>query len=344
MAIAGAAVAAPWYVHYENGQQALNAGDERRAVTELGEAISRRADSGLRLRTDGTRLIDYFPYLMLGLAYTELGDYDAALQAFDTEEQLGLIVGVPGAKAHLDQARARAVAGRDRAAEEGQALVERRKAILRQSLDEARALRDRGLFDDAMRALASGLAVSPDDAEAVALMNELRNAATRTDDASRALSSTQPSSSPQPQAPTVPAPPAPEGVTDAPTPLPLDPELARQLSAAESDLAQGRSESALSLANRVLATDRGNRAALEIVQRAYAEISRRLLGTPLEPGQTTPPAIRFANPRSTLDGELVERVAQADYVLSGVAIGRSPITVDAFAEAGERRRWRRRWR
>ena len=35
--------------------------------------------------------ISYFPYFKLGVAYYELGQWDAALQAFETEERLGAI-------------------------------------------------------------------------------------------------------------------------------------------------------------------------------------------------------------------------------------------------------------
>lgn len=308
-ALSAAAAGAPWYVHYDNAERAMAEHDWRTAVSELSRAIERRADSGLRLRTDGTRLVHYFPYLRLGVAYTELGDYDAALQAFDTEERLGLVAGVPEEQAALRRERQRAIDERARSAEEARALALRRAEILAKSKSEARALLAEGRIDDGVKALASGLAVAPEDGEALALMEELRRAE---------------------------APPVPAAAPEAPVPREAAPPAAppsdanrAALAAAEGALAEGRSEDALAAANRVLAIDRGDAAALDIVRRAYAEISRRLLG--VEPvGAVAPPVIRFANSRVRVGGELVEQVADPVFELSGVAISRSPVTVEAF--------------
>ena len=300
--LGAAASADVWYVHYENGERALTERDWRGAVAELSRAIERRSDSGLRLRTDGSRLVNYFPYLKLGVAYAELGDYDAALRAFDTEEKLGLVAGVPEVRAELGRERQRAVTARARSVEEARALAERRAAILARSKTEARGLLDQGRFDDGIRALASGLAVAPEDGEALALLENLRAAAIRIE--------------------TVPQPSSPEAPAIQVSAEPVN------LAGAESDLAQGRSEDALAAANRVLAVDRGNAAALDIVRRAYAEISRRLLGA--VPAEGAPPILRFANPRAQVAGELVERVAEPEFELSGVAISRSAVVVEAL--------------
>jgi tetratricopeptide (TPR) repeat protein len=320
----------PWYVHYENGERALGEGDWRRAVSELGEAIERRADSGVRLRTTGSRLVNYFPYLKLGAAYVELGDFDAALQAFDTEERLGIAIGVPTAWSELQAGRARASAARSRAAEDAAALAARRGDILRQSLTRARELRDEGRFDDAMVALAPGLAVAPDDADALAFMEALQNAAARE---GSPPGGAEPSTSGAAGPPNTDPRPAPAEVV-SPASSASSPDVERRLAAAENDLAAGRSEQALVGANRVLALDRGNRVALDIVRRAYGEISRRLLGPSAgsAPQVGAPPLIRFANSRvaSVATGEMAERVEVAAHVLSGVAIGRSAVTVEAF--------------
>jgi hypothetical protein len=102
--------------------------------------------------------------------------------------------------------------------------------------------------------------------------------------------------------------------------------VSRALEEAETELAAGRFEGAISAANRVLATDPGNASALEYVRRAYREISRRLLGS--RTVQNIPPAIRFADFRQDQDdGPRVQRVQNPDFRLSGVVIDNSPVEV-----------------
>ena len=80
-----------WYQHYQKAREALERQQWETAIEELNQAIERRGDSGARVRTYGMRTTDYFPYLDLGLAYLELGQPEAALRAFETEERLGAI-------------------------------------------------------------------------------------------------------------------------------------------------------------------------------------------------------------------------------------------------------------
>lgn len=182
LALTGSAAADPWYVHHDNAERALAAGDWRRAVEEINLAIERRGDSGVRVRTYGMRVADYFPYLTLGIAYFHLGQHDAALEAFATEERLGVVQGSAAASAELARYRALAAAARDdSAAAAGPSAAE----ILAESLREARGLDRRGRLDDAMVALARGLAVAPEDAEATALMAALRTRAAARDQARR---------------------------------------------------------------------------------------------------------------------------------------------------------------
>jgi len=115
------------------------------------------------------------------------------------------------------------------------------------------------------------------------------------------------------------------------------------LKGANDHLAAGRYEEALAAANRVLALERGNSGALQVVRQAYAQISRRLLagsgasGAPgaAGAGVNLPPALRFVDQRQEVDGEQVELAATSDFRLSGIAIDRSPVAV-AFFDARNR--------
>ena len=76
--LAAPARADRWYEHYARAEKALAASDWRTAVAELNGAIEAKGDSGVRERTYGMRVVDYFPYLRLGIAYFHLGEIDAA--------------------------------------------------------------------------------------------------------------------------------------------------------------------------------------------------------------------------------------------------------------------------
>jgi hypothetical protein len=61
-----------WYEHYARAENALEAKDWSLAVAELQEALERKGDSGARVRSYGMKVIAYFPYLKLGIAYYHL--------------------------------------------------------------------------------------------------------------------------------------------------------------------------------------------------------------------------------------------------------------------------------
>ena len=82
-----------WYEHYSRAETALDNESWERAIEELQQALERKGDSGARVRSYGMKVVAYFPYLKLGIAYYHLGQIEAALQAFQTEEQLGAIQG-----------------------------------------------------------------------------------------------------------------------------------------------------------------------------------------------------------------------------------------------------------
>ncbi len=172
-----------WYQHYQRAEEALKAERWEEAVDELNQSIQRRGDSGVRVRTYGMRTTDYFPYLKLGTAYLGLGQAEAALQAFDTEERLGAIVGSESSFQELETLREKAALVLESRRAEDQ---DRIRQILAESLREARDLQVDGRVGDAMTALGRGLAVAPEDPEATSLMATLQGEARQQEQRERA--------------------------------------------------------------------------------------------------------------------------------------------------------------
>jgi tetratricopeptide (TPR) repeat protein len=165
-----------WYEHYARAETALENGEWDEAVVELVEAVARKGDSGARVRSYGMKVVAYFPYLKLGIAFYHLGQFDAALQAFQTEEQLGAIQGSAPDLAELERFRALALAARTEAAEaEGERIAQ----IVHESLRDVEIFERQGRLSEAMEALGKGLAVDPENPDAVAKMEELRSEAAR---------------------------------------------------------------------------------------------------------------------------------------------------------------------
>lgn len=160
-----------WYEHYSRAEAALADGDWDAAVVELQQALERKGDSGARVRWYGMKVLPYFPYLKLGIAYYHLGQYEAALQAFQTEEQLGAIVDSTTDMEELRHYRRLALDAR----EDLITMESERKAqIVSESLKEAEILERQGRLEAAMDALGKGLAVDQENPDAVAKMQELR--------------------------------------------------------------------------------------------------------------------------------------------------------------------------
>jgi tetratricopeptide (TPR) repeat protein len=407
-----------WYEHYANAETAIAEQDWKRAVEESNQAIARKGDSGARVRSYGMNVVAYFPYFKLGVAYYHLEQFDAALQAFETELRLGAITQSESASAELESYRGLAREASVAAAAEEQ---QRIRQIVEQGLAQARDLESRGLLEEAIVAADSALAVAPDDALALDVMSRLRGLLAERereqdldrrvsglvedgrellgkgqydeasslfrqalflkqdrdiqallDDAQRRLlAQLEAGRGFDSQQAAVSA-----GMEDAvalevagrftaaldrlESVLALDPsnrealaiqarvlqlhreaeiETARQatinalLGEAGDRFDAGAVEEALSAANRALAFDPGNARALEIVARAYAVISRDLLGT--GPRVNLPPAVRFVDLRETGDdGMLRQAVGKPDFRLDGVIIDDSRVEVEFFDADG----------
>ena len=169
--LAAPAAGDTWYEHYASAEQALDDEDWALAVRELNEALARKADSGARVRSYGMNVVAYFPYLKLGVAYYHLGQFDAALQAFETETRLGAVSEADAANTELGRYRELVVEARATAAAEREQRIRRTVA---DSLDEAQRLESEGRLVEAMEAADRALAVAPEDAGALAVMNALR--------------------------------------------------------------------------------------------------------------------------------------------------------------------------
>lgn len=298
---AGALRADRWYVHYENAERALQEERWEAAVAELQQALERKGDSGFRVRSYGMKVIDYFPYLQLGIAYHQLGQEPAALAAFDTEERLGVVHKSPAALAELARYRQLARAAQRQPPPAPSRPVE----IARDSVEEAKRLESEGKIQEAMEALAPALAVAPQQTEPTELMASL---------GARAVAEEQRL---RPDAP--------------PNRL-----LQETLRTAAADFAAGRFEAALSAANRALTLERGNSEALILIRQSYEQISRRLLGARPGPVINLPPAIRFADLRQEVEGDRIEVVERAEFRLNGIAIDSSPVTVEIHDDRGRK--------
>lgn len=100
---------------------------------------------------------------------------------------------------------------------------------------------------------------------------------------------------------------------------------------AQAQFDVGATEEALAAANRVLAIDPGNSAALQYIAQAYDIISRELLGTASK--GNIPPAVRFVDLRTEdEEGLLLETITVPDFRLRGVVIDDSPVDVVVYGD------------
>jgi tetratricopeptide (TPR) repeat protein len=161
-----------WYEHYAAAEKALSEEQWAVAIEELNSALEKKGDSGARARTYGMKFTAYFPYLKLGIAYYELGQFDAAVQAFETEGRLGAISQSEEESAELDRYRELAVAARGAASADEAARIQ---SVVEESLANASRFEGEGDVEAAITSLSQALAVSPEDARALAALQRLRS-------------------------------------------------------------------------------------------------------------------------------------------------------------------------
>jgi len=169
--IACPVAADPWYEHYANAEQALEQQNWTLAIQQLNAALEKKGDSGARVRSYGMNVVAYFPYFRLGMAYYYLGQFDAALQAFETESRLGAIAESESASAELSRYRSLAEEAMATQAADEQRRI---RAIVADNLERAAQLEDQGKIADAVAAVDRALAVAPRDEDALGVMDELR--------------------------------------------------------------------------------------------------------------------------------------------------------------------------
>lgn len=161
-----------WYEHYKRGEDAIKAADWKTAVSEFTQSIEQKPDPANSIRTYGMNFISYHPYLKLGIAYYNLGEFDRALKAFDTEESFGAVAKSPGDLNNLTALRKLA----NEESQKARLLTEKQRiaAIVAKSLQDAHAAEGRGSTDEALQAVGTGLAVDPNNADLSALMRRLQ--------------------------------------------------------------------------------------------------------------------------------------------------------------------------
>jgi tetratricopeptide (TPR) repeat protein len=371
--IAGPVAADPWYEYYANAQQALEREDWTAAVQQLNAALEKKGDSSARARSYGMNVVEYFPYFRLGVAYYHLGQFDAALQAFETEARLGAITESESANAELAEFRVQAQEARlAQAAERARRIQE----IVQDSLAEAARLEREGQIEAAIAAVDKALAVAPEDADALAAMQEMRETLAtqqRARELDRRVSRLvqegrtlldagdyEGASIVLGEALYLRPDPGTQALLDAVASrlqdgaLPdrgdeesrllerryaeqqaaeLEARIEQLLVDASNSFEAGATEASLAAANQVLALSPGNAAALEQIARAYAVINRRLLGT--RPGGNIPPALRFVDLREEdEEGQRVQIIRSPDFRLTGIVIDESPVEVSVMSADG----------
>ena len=79
----------PWYFHFAYGQALLDAGDARRAVVQLSQAIELKPVPRAHKRTYGMWYTDYLPYFQLAEAHAKLDNWPCAEHALQMSQSTG---------------------------------------------------------------------------------------------------------------------------------------------------------------------------------------------------------------------------------------------------------------
>jgi len=101
----------PWWIAYQRGIAALEAGDAAAAVEELEIALEKRPGEALSLRVADVVEIDYLPSLYLAVAYAELGNMTVAQRYLRRVDEVGLAGGSTESRELLAKYRSRIEAG-----------------------------------------------------------------------------------------------------------------------------------------------------------------------------------------------------------------------------------------
>src|SRR5262245_27617382 len=171
MALVDSSLAAIWYESYQKGKDALAVRDWNAAVRLFDDAIAQQPNPGVGVRTYGMNFIKYFPYLNKGMALYNLGKFEEALKALETEERLGEVA---KASEELQNLRAFRKLAQDEMDKSRLGERERIAGIVGKSLEDARVLQDAGRLEDAMAALASGLAADQNNPDLLETMKRLQ--------------------------------------------------------------------------------------------------------------------------------------------------------------------------
>jgi tetratricopeptide (TPR) repeat protein len=149
-----------WSSHYRRGVDALERQDWPAAVEELLAAIGGRPRSGGEVALADGRAGPYLPYLQLGIAYLNLGRFEEAMDAFETEERYKVVTEHRRDLENLRTFRRFAEEARQAAtAQNEQRLAE----AVRASVDESATLERQGRFEEALAALDPAIATAPED-------------------------------------------------------------------------------------------------------------------------------------------------------------------------------------